>query len=421
MGVVDEEPRGARSRSRWQQDGYEEEDCFERRPYDAVEENRAQARGPFQRAGGGASKRQFQVPRSSAADDGKKKARRPAPGGGGGQARAPPEEKKAPEAPPGEDELPERLKGCDPELVKRIEQEIMHSGAMTTFDDVAGLDDAKKSIKEMVIWPILRPELFCGLRAVPKGMLLFGPPGTGKTLIGRAIASSSGATFFSISASSLMSKWIGESEKLVRTMFAVAGHKEPSVVFIDEVDSLLSQRSSDENEASRRLKTEFLVQLEGVGSGDASNRERVLVVGATNRPQELDEAARRRFVKRFYVPLPDDAARRTLRHTLLKQNRHSLSPDELDSQIVRKTDGFSGADIRNLCTEAAMGPMRDVGTKLFEGGDAGADVREDMIPPISFAHFESALRITRATVAPSDLDGYEDWNKQFGSVAIVKR
>ena len=125
------------------------------------------------------------------------------------------------------------------------------------------------------------------------------------------MASSSGATFFSISASSLMSKWIGESEKLVRTMFAVAGHKEPSVVFIDEVDSLLSQRSSDENEASRRLKTEFLVQLEGVGSGDASNRERVLVVGATNRPQELDEAARRRFVKRFYVPLPDDAARRT--------------------------------------------------------------------------------------------------------------
>ena len=96
-------------------------------------------------------------------------------------------------------------------------------------------------------------------------LLLYGPPGTGKTLIGRAIASSSGATFFSISASSLMSKWIGESEKLVRTMFAVAGHKEPSVVFIDEVDSLLSQRNSNENEASRRLKTEFLVQLEGVG------------------------------------------------------------------------------------------------------------------------------------------------------------
>ena len=314
-----------------------------------------------------------------------------------------------------EDELPERLKGCDPELVKLIEREIMHSGAMTTFDDVAGLQDAKRSIMEMVIWPMQRPELFTGLRAVPKGMLLFGPPGTGKTLIGRAIASSSGATFFSISASSLMSKWIGESEKLVRTMFAVAGHKEPSVVFIDEVDSLLSQRSSDENEASRRLKTEFLVQLEGVGSGDASNRERVLVVGATNRPQELDEAARRRFVKRFYVPLPDDAARRSLLGTLLKDDRHSLSPAELDGALVDRTRGFSGADIRDLCRDAAMGPMRD----LFAGGGGAPGafraLREDQIPPISFAHFDNALKITRATVAPDGLVGYEAWDAQFGS------
>ena len=104
-----------------------------------------------------------------------------------------------------------------------------------------------------------RPELFTGLRSLPKGLLLFGPPGTGKTLIGKAIAYESGATFFSISASSLMSKWTGESERLVKTLFAVASYREPSVVFIDEVDSLLTQRSSEENEASRRLKTEFLV------------------------------------------------------------------------------------------------------------------------------------------------------------------
>ena len=118
------------------------------------------------------------------------------------------------------------MKGCDKELVKRIEQEVIDSGSPVTFEDVAGLADAKRSIQEMVIWPMQRPELFTGLRAVPKGMLLFGPPGTGKTLIGRAIASSSGATFFSISASSLMSKWIGESEKLVRTMFAVVCSEE---------------------------------------------------------------------------------------------------------------------------------------------------------------------------------------------------
>jgi len=168
---------------------------------------------------------------------------------------------------------------------------------------------------ELVCWPMKRPDLFTGLRRGPNGLLLFGPPGnyifyfsafmsftqirtstgTGKTLIGKAIAHESGATFFSISSSSLTSKWIGEGEKLVRTLFAVAAVSEPAVVFIDEIDSLLTARKADENEASRRIKTEFLVQLDGTGT---SGQGRVLAIGATNRPHELDDAARRRFVKR---------------------------------------------------------------------------------------------------------------------------
>lgn len=164
--------------------------------------------------------------------------------------------------------------------------------------------------------PMLRPDIFTGLRALPKGVLLFGPPGTGKTLIGKAIAQQTGATFFSISASSLTSKWVGESETAVRALFALAVHHQPSVVFIDEVDSLLTQSrftglqllsaagiiyltchpegSSEESEASRRIKTEFLVQLDGAST---CTDARVIVIGATNRPDELDEAARRRFVK----------------------------------------------------------------------------------------------------------------------------
>lgn len=319
----------------------------------------------------------------------------------------------APQAAPGEaaaSSVPERLKHCDPELVKRIEQEIMEKGERVTFDDVAGLQSAKDAITEMVVWPMKRPEFFTGLRAVPKGMLLFGPPGTGKTMIGRAIASSCEATFFSISASSLMSKWIGESEKMVRALFAVAGYREPSVVFVDEVDSLLSQRSSDENEASRRLKTEFLVQLEGVDSSKAA--ERVLVVGATNRPQELDEAARRRFVKRFHVPLPCDAARDVLFTRLLSKNSNDLTRTNVQD-LVRRTQGFSGADVFNLCKEAAMGPMRDVGKSLFDEDGGGLD----KIPPIAFRHFEKALRITRASVSPQDLVGYDEWDRLFGTVA----
>jgi SpoVK/Ycf46/Vps4 family AAA+-type ATPase len=160
-----------------------------------------------------------------------------------------------------EDNLPEELKGLDKELISKIEMEIVDSGDPVSFQDIAGLADAKQTVMELVCWPMKRPDLFTGLRRGPNGLLLFGPPGTGKTLIGKAIAHESGATFFSISSSSLTSKWIGEGEKLVRTLFAVAGYREPSVVFIDEIDSLLTQRKADENEASRRIKTEFLVQL----------------------------------------------------------------------------------------------------------------------------------------------------------------
>lgn len=186
-----------------------------------------------------------------------------------------------------------------------------------------------------------------GLRSLPKGLLLFGPPGTGKTLIGKAIAYQCGATFFNISASSLTSKWIGEGEKLVRTLFAVASLHQPAIIFIDEVDSLLCQRSADENEASRRLKTQFLIELDGAGS---CADDRILVVGATNRPQELDEAARRRFVKRLYIPLPEPEARRALITLLLKKNSHEITEQDIDG-IVEKTAGFSGADVRCLCTE----------------------------------------------------------------------
>lgn len=168
----------------------------------------------------------------------------------------------------------------------------------------------------------------------------------GKTLIGKAIAHQSGATFFSISASSLMSKWIGEGEKTVRTLFAVAAYRQPSVVFLDEVDSLLCQRSSEENEASRRMKTEFMVQLDGAGTDQGA---RVVIVGATNRPEELDEAVRRRFIKRIYIPLPDAASRESLLRMLLRDVRHHLSEEDC-MDLVARTEGFSGKCTVLHCT-----------------------------------------------------------------------
>eukprot|EP01027_Heterolobosea_sp_BB2_P013900 GEZU01020002.1.p1 GENE.GEZU01020002.1~~GEZU01020002.1.p1 ORF type:complete len:392 (+),score=81.57 GEZU01020002.1:368-1543(+) len=304
-------------------------------------------------------------------------------------------------------DIPDRMKNCEPRMVELIMNEIIDNGQPVTWDDIAGLDFAKSCVKEIVVWPMLRPDIFTGLRGPPKGLLLFGPPGTGKTLIGKAIAHESGATFFSISASSLMSKWIGEGEKMVRTLFAVASWKEPAVIFIDEIDSLLTARSEGEMEASRRLKTEFLVQLDGAAT---SSNERILVLGATNRPQEIDEAARRRMVKRLYIPLPDAAARRALVRNLMKSMSNTLSEEDFD-KIVEMSDGYSGSDIRALCTEAAMGPIRSLGMSI-------STVSADSVRPINFTDFELAFKQVRASVSQKDLDIYVEWNKQYGSFDI---
>ncbi|KAF0300997.1 Fidgetin-like protein 1 [Amphibalanus amphitrite] len=313
-------------------------------------------------------------------------------GGGGGAAGA-------------EVLLDERLKNIEPRMVELITSEIMDRGPPVTWDDIAGLEFAKNTIKEMVIWPLLRPDIFTGLRGLPKGLLLFGPPGTGKTLIGKCIASQSRSTFFSISASSLTSKWVGEGEKMVRALFAVARCHQPAVVFIDEIDSLLSQRSETEHESSRRIKTEFLVQLDGAGT---SGEDRLLVVGATNRPQELDEAARRRLVKRLYVPLPDAAARRQIVERLLSSQRHQLSGEQLDA-VAADTDGYSGADVANLCREAALGPIRCIGPDQIH------DITPEQVRPLIYDDFVAALANIRASVSQEDLQMYVDWNRRFGT------
>lgn len=214
----------------------------------------------------------------------------------------------------------------------------------------------------MVILPAYRPELFTGLRSPAKGLLLFGPPGNGKTLLARAVATECSATFFNISAATLTSKWVGEGEKLVRALFAVARALQPSIIFIDEIDSLLSRRSTTEHEASRRLKTEFLVEFDGLSSGGSGingdqQPERIVVLAATNRPQELDEAALRRFPKRIPVRLPDLQTRELLLTRLLAKQGCSLGADAL-TRLAQCTDGYSGSDLTNLAKDAALEPIR---------------------------------------------------------------
>lgn len=292
----------------------------------------------------------------------------------------------------------------DEHLLERISKEILESGLDITWDDIVGLEDVKKAINEIVLWPMMRPDIFKGLRGPPKGLLLFGPPGTGKTMIGKCIASQCKATFFSISASSLTSKWVGEGEKMVRALFYLARKMKPSVIFIDEIDSLLSQRSENENEGSRKMKTEFLVQFDGAAVGED---DRILVIGATNRPQEIDEAARRRLVKRIYVPLPEFQGRRVMAKNLLKNYPNNINETEFD-EIATMTEGYSGSDMFNLCREATLEPLREINDiNNFKP----EDTRE-----ININDFKNSLRQIRRSVTKNDLSGYAEWNEMFGSM-----
>ncbi|XP_050234567.1 ATPase family AAA domain-containing protein FIGL1 [Mercurialis annua] len=308
-------------------------------------------------------------------------------------------------------ELPEKLRNLEPRLLEHISNEIMDRDPNVRWDDIAGLDHAKKCVTEMVIWPLLRPDIFKGCRSPGRGLLLFGPPGTGKTMIGKAIAGEAKATFFYISASSLTSKWIGEGEKLVRALFGVASCRQPAVIFVDEIDSLLSQRKSEgEHESSRRLKTQFLIEMEGFDSGS----EQILLIGATNRPQELDEAARRRLTKRLYIPLPSSEARAWIARNLLeKDGLFKLSDEEIDT-ICNLTAGYSGSDMKNLVKDASMGPLREA---LKQGIEITKLKKEDM-RPVTLKDFEMSLNEVRPSVSLSELGTYDKWNQQFGSLAI---
>jgi fidgetin-like protein 1 len=238
--------------------------------------------------------------------------------------------------------------GVDKNAAKQILNEIVVRGDEVHWSDIAGLEVAKSALREAVVYPFLRPDLFMGLREPARGMLLFGPPGTGKTMLARAVATESRSTFFSISASSLTSKYLGESEKLVRALFGLAKVLAPSIIFVDEIDSLLSQRSgSGEHEATRRIKTEFLIQWSDLqraaagrdpGDKERGDANRVLVLAATNLPWAIDEAARRRFVRRQYIPLPESETRAIHLKTLLGQQKHSLT-DEDFARLVELTDG----------------------------------------------------------------------------------
>ncbi|KAJ8396832.1 hypothetical protein AAFF_G00014310 [Aldrovandia affinis] len=309
------------------------------------------------------------------------------------------------------------------------------------WSDVAGLEGAKEALKEAVILPIKFPHLFTGKRTPWRGILLFGPPGTGKSYLAKAVATeANNSTFFSISSSDLVSKWLGESEKLVKNLFSLAREHKPSIIFIDEIDSLCGSRSENESEAARRIKTEFLVQMQGVGN----DNDGILVLGATNIPWTLDSAIRRRFEKRIYIPLPEEHARSFMFKLHLGATPNSLNDCDFVA-LGQKTEGYSGADISIIVRDALMQPVRMVQSathfKRVRGsvwnspgllvddlwtpcspGDPNAvemtwmDIQDAKLqePVVSMSDMLKSLSNTKPTVNDQDLMKLKEFTEDFG-------
>jgi SpoVK/Ycf46/Vps4 family AAA+-type ATPase len=292
------------------------------------------------------------------------------------------------------------------DLRGRILSEIVDNKPNIRFTDVIGLTAVKQILKEIIILPNLRPDLFTGLRSPPKGLLLFGPPGVGKTMIAKAVATECNCTFFNISAASLTSKYLGESEKLVRGLFDIAYEKQPSVVFVDEIESILSKRTDNENDATKRLKTEFLVQFDGVGSNQDA---KVLIIGATNRPHELDSAVLRRLPKRVYIYPFNKEERIEFLKALMQKNENTINDEEYE-QIANLTNNYSNSDLKELCREAAYEPIREI-------SDLSTISDVKTLRPTTYSDFVKAVKKVRGTLNDQMLKELEDWNENNGAIS----
>ncbi|XP_045156218.1 katanin p60 ATPase-containing subunit A-like 2 isoform X10 [Mercenaria mercenaria] len=304
------------------------------------------------------------------------------------------------------------------ELAQNISRDIYSQNPNVKWHDIIGLDEAKRLAKEAVVYPIKYPQLFKGILCPWKGLLLYGPPGTGKTLLAKAIATECNTTFFNISASSIVSKWRGDSEKLVRVLFEMARFHAPSTIFLDELEAIMSQRGSQgggEHEGSRRMKTELLVQMDGLAKTD----DLVFLLAASNIPWELDHAMLRRLEKRILVDLPTfDARKAMFKHHLPRIVNPSEGGLELLSDLdydllALKTEGYSGSDIQLVCKEAAMRPVRKIFDAL-ENHSEGKDlhIRLDTIVTTDVL---KALERTKPS-GKAMKDKYAAWQRDYESV-----
>lgn len=287
-----------------------------------------------------------------------------------------------------------------------------------SFEDIGGLSDIIEDLRESVIYPLTLPELYStssSLLAAPSGVLLYGPPGCGKTMLAKALAHESGACFINLHISTVTNKWFGDSNKLVNAVFSLARKLEPVIVFIDEIDAVLGTRHSGEHEASGMVKAEFMTHWDGLASANTSGKaQRIMILGATNRINDIDDAILRRMPKKFPISLPNASQRLKILKIILRDTRLDKESLDLD-YLSRVMAGMSGSDIKEASREAAMVPVREMIQRQRQSGQRMESMRAGEVRGLRTADFFLKTRAAKPTQTTKGEKDEKDWSTESSS------